>query len=61
MASDILKENEAALKKIAESAPHYEDDSPEMTEFDSGGDIDRMLATTAQRLLDKAKGNIDKS
>lgn len=61
MASDISKENKAALKKIAESALHYEDDSPEMTDFDSGGDINRMLATVSQRLLDEAKRNIDKS
>lgn len=57
MESDMTKNEKAALKTIAQSAEPYDDDSPEMTCFDYGGDFRRMLATLAKKAL---AGKLDK-
>lgn len=57
MASDMTKNEKDALKTIAQSAQPYDDDSPEMTCFDYGGDFQRMLATLAQKALE---GKLDR-
>ena len=57
MASSMSKDKKEALEKIAQSAEPYDDDAPEMSYLDYGGDFQRMLATLAKKALE---GKLDK-
>ena len=51
MDSPMSPERREELEKIAASAEPYGDDAAEMNTFDGGGDVNRMLATLARKVL----------